>query len=417
MMPHEARSLCLSAEKDAAVRHFRHRGIDAHDLARLLRRREPLPPRLVPTEIEVEDGAGGTGTVAVHVPSRTTSRRDLGALIVLHGAGGSGDRILPAFAALGERLSMAVLCPTATSLPPGAANLDLAGLFGKRFTLPRWDLAAPGLPMAALRWARAELDVDPDRCVLAGVSMGGLAAWNLGLRYWDQFAAAVPLNGALSVWESFGTDRRTRALLENALALPLFVVHGGRDEQIPPRSDRESVAELRRLGHSCVEYAEVPDGEHQLSTLGLAASETLHERLAAWLRMRRRRSQPSELRHRADADHHGRAHWVRLHGISGRAQAEVRARRTAHHRLDVEVRGADYVTVDLTGRWFEPGAEVTVSVNGTDTVVRFEPDLETVIGTYRESADSGIFAEQSISLPVRRSDGAYIASEMGSHRC
>lgn len=416
MMPHEARSLCLRAESGVAASRFRRLGIDAPELADLLRRRESRPREPVPGEIEVEDGTGGTGTVTVHVPPRSASRPDLGALIVLHGAGGSGDRILPAFAALGERLSMAVLCPTATSLPTGAGNLDLAGLFGKRFTLPRWDSAAPGLPMAALRWARAELDVDPDRCVLAGVSMGGLATWNLGMRYWDRFAATVPLNGALSVWESFGTDRRTRALLENVLPLPMFVVHGGRDEQIPPRSDRESVAELRRSGHRCLEYVEVPDGEHQLATLGLAPAEPLHERLAAWLATRRR-CRSDEVRHRADHDDHGRAQWVRLHGIPPRSQAEVRAHRTAHHRIDVSAHGADRVTVDLTSRWFEPGAEVTVSVNGVETVLRFDPDLDTVIGSYRESADSGIFAEQSISLPVPRSDDAFISSEMGSHRC
>ncbi|MQA95578.1 MAG: hypothetical protein GEV11_13335 [Streptosporangiales bacterium] len=124
------------------------------ELRTLLMRREESTRQAWEGTVELWDGRGNRTEMAVRVPDRP-----LGALIVLHGAGGSGPQVLPSFAALGDEL--ALLCPTAQLRCSN--NLDLA----------------------------------------------------------------VPINGALSVWESFGSDRRTRALLPNTLPLPLWVVHGG----------------------------------------------------------------------------------------------------------------------------------------------------------------------------------------------
>jgi hypothetical protein len=230
--------------------------------------------------------------------------------------------------------------------------------------------------------------------------MGGLATWNLSMRYWDSFSAAVPINGALSVWESFGTDRRNRVLLHNARSLPLFVVHGAEDEQISPRSDRDSAAELGKLGHPCLEYVEVPDGGHGLETLGLTDGEPLWTRLEKWLSDRKRAAWPTKICHRANDDSHGRAHWVRISGITPGRTAEVRARYTAPGHIGVTVRDAGQVTLSLTRPWFTPGHNTAVTLNGVDLPVRFEPDLGTVIDTYRETADAELAAEQLVSFSV-----------------
>jgi predicted esterase len=342
--------------------------------------------------------------MAVHVPPYHPGRR-LGALIVLHGAGGSGDQVLPYFTALGDRLSMAVLAPTAQQLAQASHNFDLAGIFGSRFSMPRWDLAGQDFPLAALRWARTTLGVDSDRCVLTGVSMGGLATWNLGMRFWPSFAAAIPLNGALSIWESFGPDTRTRALLPNTLPLPLFVVHGGKDERIPAEFDRESVRTLRHLGHQDVEYVEVPDGAHGLDTLGLVEDRPLFQRIEHWLERARRGNQPLEIHHRADEDAHGRAHWVGLSGIVPRQSGEVHARWTVPDRIDIAASGAERVALYLRGDRIAPGHTVTVEINGSVSKVPFEPDLATVQRTFWETADSGLVAEQVVHLDVPQLPG------------
>ncbi|MFJ4858678.1 hypothetical protein [Streptomyces sp. NPDC088730] len=400
MMPSEARTLSLQPDDERAHAELSRHGLDATRLRTLLEGLDDRPWRAWSDTVELVDEASGRSTaMAVHVPPHRPGRR-LGALIVLHGAGGSGEQILPYFTALGDRLSLAVLAPTAQELGAPEHHLDVAGIFGSRFRMPRWDLTGQEFPHAALRWARTVLGADPDRCVLAGVSMGGLATWNLGMRYWHSLAAAVPLNGALSIWESFGPDRRTRALLPNALPLPLFVVHGAEDSRIPPRFDRESVATLREQGHGALEYVEVPDGAHGLDTLGLAEDSPLFRRLERWLSRARRAGLPLEIRHRADNDTHGRAHWVELGGIEPGARGEVHARWTAPGRAEIDVSGARRVTLHLRGDRLPVGGALSVTVNGEESTVVFTPDADTVRRTFRDTADAGLVAEQVVHLDV-----------------
>lgn len=399
-MPQEARSICLRAGTDEALSPLRRAGIDATALRELLGdRRSHDDWTAFSGVVELSDEYGRRTEMAVHVPPSARDGR-IGAMVVLHGAGGNGEQMLPHFEALGDRLGMAVVCPTA-QLPPSAPNrLDFAGIFGKRFDMPCWDLQGSDFPLAAVRWARTELGVDPDRCVITGLSMGGLATWNLSMKFRHFFAAAVPINGALSMWESFGTDRRTRALLPNTLPLPLFVMHGGRDERIVPRFDRESVATLRELGHQDLEYVEVPDGEHDLQSLRIEQGTPLFHRLEKWLGGRRRTGWPAEIRHRAIDDDHGRAYWAAIGGITPPEIAELHARRVSRDRIDVEVTGATHVTVHLTSDWFTRDDNVTVSVNGDLTEVRFTPDVETVVKTFREYADPALAAEHVVTLAV-----------------
>ncbi|MCG8969531.1 MULTISPECIES: hypothetical protein [Streptomyces] len=402
MMPSEARALALQPDEEKAHAELSRHGLDAARLRELLGHLDDRPWRAWSDTVELVDDASGRRTdMAVHVPPHRPGRR-LGALIVLHGAGGTGEQILPYFAALGDRLSLAVLAPTARELAEPTHHLDVAGIFGSRFRMPRWDLTGQDFPHAALRWARTVLGADPDRCVLAGVSMGGLATWNLGMRFWHSFAAAVPLNGALSIWESFGPDRRTRALLSNTLPLPLFVVHGAQDTRIPPQFDRESVATLRELGHRDLEHAEVPDGAHGLDTLGLTEDSPLFRRLERWLSRARRARPPLEIHHRADQDAHGRAHWVGLSGIAPERRGEIHARWTMPSRIEIEVSGARRVTLHLCGDRFPAGHTISVTVNGTESTVAFTPDADTVRRTFRDTADAGLVAEQVVHFDVPR---------------
>ncbi|MCX5000784.1 hypothetical protein OG739_36460 [Streptomyces longwoodensis] len=399
MMPSEARSLSLQADGEKTHADLIRRGIDAANLRKLLGHCDGLEWRAWSGTVQLEDVDGRRTAMAVHVPPYRPGRR-LGALIVLHGAGGTGEQVLPYFTALGDRLSLAVLAPTAQQSAQPSPNLDLAGIFGSRFSMPRWNLTGQDFPLAALRWARTRLGADPDRCVLTGVSMGGLATWNLGMRFWHSFAAALPLNGALSIWESFGTDRRTRALLRNTLPLPLFVVHGAQDTRISAKFDRESVQTLRQLGHRDLQYVEVPDGEHRLDTLGLTEGSPLFQRMERWLGRAGRGKPPLEIRHRADEDAHGRAHWVALSGIAPHTPGEIHARWPVPDRIEIEASGAQRVTLHLCGDQVSTSRTISVNVNGAESTIVFAPDLDTVCRTFRDTADAGLVAEQLVHLDV-----------------
>ncbi len=389
LTPAQARAMCADRSSNPAAA-----GLDATMLTRLLSVREPSGWTAWTDTVPLHDEQGWSTDLAVHVPE-PAGHRELGALVVLHGAGGHGELVLPKFTALGDRLGMAVLCPTA-GLPPTTRNsLNFAGVFGKRFARPSWDLCGAEFPHAALRWARAVLGVDPDRCVLMGVSMGAIATWNLAMRFSDEFAAVVPINGAPSLWEAFGPDRRTQALLPNVGDLPLFVVHGAQDEQIPVALARRAVADLRARGHPALEYVEVPDGEHALESLGLDAGSPLFERLAAWLAPRRRSPEPAAFTFCAAEP--GGVHWLRLRSLERHQVAEAYAARPAPNQFVVEVSGAREVEVRLGS---DTGTAVSVSVNGVITRVLRRSDVGTVAETFRGAADPRHTADQIVTLAV-----------------
>ncbi|RDH80545.1 peptidase [Mycolicibacterium moriokaense] len=116
-------------------------------------------------------------------------------------------------------------------------------------------------------WARAaeQLGTDPDRTVIAGYSMGGYAAYRLGLTYPAVFAQAVVLAGpptcgvrvlpgldlpADSDRDSHcAREGETWPLLRNARWLPFVIAHGALDEFVPMASVAQQVFKLDRLGY------------------------------------------------------------------------------------------------------------------------------------------------------------------------
>lgn len=116
-------------------------------------------------------------------------------------------------------------------------------------------------------WARAaeQLGADPNRTVISGYSMGGYAAYKLGLSYPEVFAQAVVLAGpptcGVRLWPNVdipanldldtpcAREGDTWELLPNARWLPYVIAHGLVDELVPVASVAEQVLEFDRLGY------------------------------------------------------------------------------------------------------------------------------------------------------------------------
>ena len=81
------------------------------------------------------------------------------------------------------------------------------------------------------------LNVDLERTLVTGYSMGGIGTWHLAAHHPEHFRAAVvmagwPAEGALDVdWE-----------------VPLYVIHSRQDEIVPLEPTEAAVAELRSRG-------------------------------------------------------------------------------------------------------------------------------------------------------------------------
>ena len=93
--------------------------------------------------------------------------------------------------------------------------------------------------------------VDTNRIYLAGASMGAYSTYHF-IAYWPElFAAAAPMGG--------GADMR---LIDNwAGKVPVWIVHGAKDETVLPENDRQIAAVLEEKGVE-YKYTEYPDAGH-----------------------------------------------------------------------------------------------------------------------------------------------------------
>jgi poly(3-hydroxybutyrate) depolymerase len=121
------------------------------------------------------------------------------------------------------------------------------------------------------------LAIDEDRRYLSGYSMGGYGSYLFGLLYPDQFAAAYPISGAMTIglWAGIaedGTDTQganggdgnlenTYRLVENARNLPYVIHHGTNDELVPVTGVQRMAATFADHGYE-YRFYRFPGYEH-----------------------------------------------------------------------------------------------------------------------------------------------------------
>lgn len=168
-------------------------------------------------------GLGGERDGVLQLPA-TIPAAPLPLLVLLHGAGGTGDRQLNRFGSAPSDAGVAVLA------------LDSRG--------PTWDGIRSGFgpDVAFLDRALAKVfgivAVDPERLVIGGFSDGATYALSLGLINGDLFPKIVAFSpGFVVPGEARGKPR-------------VFISHGMSDEILPiDRCSRVIVPDLRKRGY------------------------------------------------------------------------------------------------------------------------------------------------------------------------
>jgi predicted peptidase len=107
-----------------------------------------------------------------------------------------------------------------------------------------------GLLLDLLPALLKELDVDPKRVYVTGLSMGGFGTWDLLGRRPDLFAAGVPVCG--------GGDEAQAARIAK---IPQRIYHGDKDNVVKTDRSRNMAAALKKAGGEPV-YTEYPGVGH-----------------------------------------------------------------------------------------------------------------------------------------------------------
>lgn len=93
-------------------------------------------------------------------------------------------------------------------------------------------------------------NVDPKRVYIMGISMGGIATYDIVARYPEKFAAAIPICGSVN-------PRR----LINTKGVAWRIFHGDNDQAVTVEGSREAYKALRNAGLD-VEYIEFAGCTH-----------------------------------------------------------------------------------------------------------------------------------------------------------
>jgi predicted esterase len=161
----------------------------------------------------------------LHLPPKTTRTNDaaMPLLVLLHGASGSGERVLEKLGSAADDAGVAVLAPDSR----GTTWDAIRGGFGRDVSFLNTALAKVFERVA----------VDPSRLTLGGFSDGATYALSLGLINGDLFPRLVAFSpGFLIDGAAHGQPR-------------IFVSHGTKDEILPiDRCSRRIVPDLQRRG-------------------------------------------------------------------------------------------------------------------------------------------------------------------------
>jgi poly(3-hydroxybutyrate) depolymerase len=177
-------------------------------------------------------GSSSKGEILVRTPPGEHEGR-WPVLFCWHPAGGRGADSLRMWATLADRYGLLLVAPTEAYEP---------------YRKQGWSYHPDGYERVqeALRFVRRHYDVDEDRIMLAGLRGGGHMAWDVGIRFADQFAAILPANGSTRLGTPFRDSNM--AYLESIANVSVRSMHWGQLEDAQVNNVNRSIEVLRQFG-------------------------------------------------------------------------------------------------------------------------------------------------------------------------
>ena len=203
----------------------------------LTRRSQAIGPRAAPTataglrELSLDDERA----MVVYVPNGYRADRPAPLLVMLHGAGGSPQRVLTWVLALADSAGLILVAPKSLGMTWDVVR----GRYGPDVTLVDHAVA----------WALANYAIDTTRLAIGGFSDGATYALSLGLTNGDFFSRVIAFSPGFMVPAAQRGEPR------------LFVSHGTKDQILSiDACSRQIVRRVKDAGYD-VRYREF-DGGH-----------------------------------------------------------------------------------------------------------------------------------------------------------
>ena len=234
-------------------------------------------------------------------------------------------------------------------------------------------------------------NIDAERIYLYGHSMGGRGSWYIGLRKPDLFAAVAPFAGRNS-W--------ALPVLENALNLPLFVLHGAKDKVVSVEHSREVVKQLEGLDYS-YRYHEPAEATHWWWTDAERQQACTDDpQLYDYFSRHRLHAYPNTVVYKTEELRFNKAYWTRIDQFEWHGKAaKIRATILPGNKVDVQVENVSRYTLDLHENLLNMDAAVVILTNGTKS-------YSGAAGSITIGNASGTWAEASAAAALLEKHGA-----------
>lgn len=253
--------------------------------------------------------------------------------------------------------------------------------------------------------------IDENRISLSGHSMGGYGTWFQSTRRPDLWASVSPQAGYADYFlyhpamrdAGEGAPRRRfqnqlltgwspLTFAENLLHVPVYIVHGAKDDNVSVEHSRKMAARLGELHYNYV-YDENPEGGHWWGPRGKYYGVEVVDKPPIWTFFQKHRQRvvaPRRVVYSTDNLHYRKAYWVQIDELDTANQlARIEAEVTAPNTIAVHLSNIRQFTLRLGDRLVDKELPLSITIN-----------------------DQPVFRDQ---LPVsaqvtlhRREDGRYI---------
>ncbi len=369
---------------------FQSEAVTVEQVARLIAHMKPpldtpAPENPADSYVLEVPGLGTSPAVRylVQLPPEYDPHRRYPTVVTLHGAGTAPEHQVDWWAG---------------AITEGGFRFGQASRHGYIVVAPQWTTEhqkqygftarEQAAVLDSLQDACRRFSIDTDRVFLSGHSIGGDAAWDIGLAYPHLWAGVIPIVAQ--------SDRYCKFYIDNGKLLPMYFVNGGLDGNKMNANAREWDRYMaERVGYNVTVVEYLGRGHEHFS------DEI--QRLFDWMGRFRRNPFPRQFKCATMRPWNNRFYWAELRQLPARTMVEPsdwpppRAARPVEADVSVNkanginiTTGAGQVAVWLSPELVELDRRVTITVNGgrlAGGAKTVAPDLSVLLEDVRIRGD------------------------------